>query len=112
VGQTRKTPWLGQKACACGDTNVGSAPNCGLAPRHRGDKLFTVNKAKGCRGRVLLGLRSGPRPNSRVTKGHFAQRPLKMVVAEHVAMILTFTTDFRDTENAGIPSSRPVSQNS
>ena len=35
-----------------------------------------------------------------------------MVVAEHVAMILTFTTDFRDTENVGIPSSRPVSQNS
>jgi hypothetical protein len=53
-----------------------------------------------------------PRPNSRATKGHFDQRLLKMAVAEHVAMIQTFTTDFCDAENGRILSGRALSQNS
>jgi hypothetical protein len=52
-----------------------------------------------------------PRPNSYDTKGHFDQRPQKMAVAEHVAMILTFATDFCNTESGGIPSGRGLSQN-
>src|SRR3954451_12545768 len=38
-------------------------------------------------------LPDGPRPNSRVTKGHFDQMRPKTFVAGHVAMALTFATD-------------------
>jgi hypothetical protein len=44
-----------------------------------------------------------PRPNSRVTRGHFDQTAPRTAVAEHVAMILTFATNLCDTENDGIP---------
>jgi hypothetical protein len=44
-----------------------------------------------------------PRPNSRVTGGHFDLRRTKRAVAKLIAPVLSFATDFCDTKNGGKP---------
>src|SRR5271165_5956307 len=53
-----------------------------------------------------------PRPNSRVTRGHFDKRQPKTAVAISVAVVRTFTTDFCDTENGEIRSTGRLLRNS
>ncbi len=59
----------------------------------------------------LLGQALRPRPNSRVTRCHFDKRQPKIAVAISIAVVRTFTTDFCDTKNGGIPSTVSLSRN-